>query len=127
LDFLGFIRPNQGFSKGYERKNKKKSTRVSSCVQNVSGLSYGVRPIGSPAQRLETRGAISESVLSDPNGLRRHFRIADSRNVRRATPPLISLPCALGLASTRRKNRQKAKGFLSPSETSGFATLVVSL
>jgi hypothetical protein len=36
LDFLGFIRRNRDFSKGYGRKNKKK-TRVSSCVQNVSG------------------------------------------------------------------------------------------
>jgi hypothetical protein len=36
LDFLGFIRPNRDFSKGYEQKNKKKSTRVSGCAQNVS-------------------------------------------------------------------------------------------
>jgi hypothetical protein len=36
LDLLGFIRPNRDFSKGYERKNKKKSTRVSGCMQNVS-------------------------------------------------------------------------------------------
>jgi hypothetical protein len=37
LDFLGFIRPNRDFSMGYGQKNTKKSTRVSSCVQNVSG------------------------------------------------------------------------------------------
>jgi hypothetical protein len=36
LDFLGFIRPNPGFSMGYGQKNKKNRTRVSSCVQNVS-------------------------------------------------------------------------------------------
>jgi hypothetical protein len=36
LDLLGFIRLNRGFSMGYEQKNKKKSSRVSSCVQNVS-------------------------------------------------------------------------------------------
>jgi hypothetical protein len=35
LDFLGFIRPNRDFSMGYGKKIKK-STRVSSCMQNVS-------------------------------------------------------------------------------------------
>jgi hypothetical protein len=40
LDFLGFIRPNPDFSMGYEQKNKKKSTRVSSCVQSVSSDSH---------------------------------------------------------------------------------------
>jgi hypothetical protein len=36
LDLLGFIRPNRDFSMGCERKNKKNSTRVSGCVQDVS-------------------------------------------------------------------------------------------
>jgi hypothetical protein len=40
LDFLGFIRPNRDFSKGYERKSKKNSTRVSGCVQNVSNALF---------------------------------------------------------------------------------------
>ena len=35
LDLLGFIRQNRDFSMGYERKNQKKSTRVSGCAQNV--------------------------------------------------------------------------------------------
>jgi hypothetical protein len=39
LDLLGFIRPNRDFSKGYERKNKK-STRVSSCMRNVSSATH---------------------------------------------------------------------------------------
>jgi hypothetical protein len=39
LDLLGFIRPNRDFSKGCGQKNKKKSTRVSGCVQIVSSRS----------------------------------------------------------------------------------------
>jgi hypothetical protein len=35
------------------------------------GEQYGIRLIGSPSRRI----AISESVLSDFNGLRRHFRV----------------------------------------------------
>jgi hypothetical protein len=39
-------------------------------------------------------------------------------------PPLISLPCVLGLDEAEKP--AKAKGFLAPSETNGFATLAVS-
>jgi hypothetical protein len=46
LDFLGFIRPNRDFLMGYERKNKKKSTRVSGCVQNVSDALSSFLPGG---------------------------------------------------------------------------------
>jgi hypothetical protein len=58
--------------------------------------------------------------LSDSNGLRRHFRVADSRNVRRASPnaPLISLPCVLAFDEAEKP--AKAKGFISQSETDGF-------
>jgi hypothetical protein len=45
-----------------------------------------IRLISSPARRLRTGGAIFESVLSHFKGLRRHFRVAVSRNVRRASP-----------------------------------------
>src|SRR6516162_9512168 len=43
---------------------------------------------------------------------------------RAPNPPLISLPCVLGLDEAERP--AKAKDSLSLSETSGFATLVVS-
>jgi hypothetical protein len=33
LDFLGFIRPNRGFSKGYKQKNKKNDPRLRLCAE----------------------------------------------------------------------------------------------
>ena len=108
---------------GYEQKNKKKSTRVSSCVRNVS---YGVRLIDSPAERLEPAAPISESVLSDSNGLRRHFRVAVSRYFRNARPESAVDFAPLRFGPRRGGKTSKSEGFLLPSETSGFATLVVS-
>jgi hypothetical protein len=92
----------------YEQKNKKKSTRVSSCVQNVS---CGVRLIDSPAHRLDRR---------------RDFRVAKSRNVRRVSPESAVDFAPLRFGPRRGGKPAKAKGFLSPSETSGFASLAVS-
>jgi hypothetical protein len=49
LDFLGFIRPNQDFSMGYEQKNKKKSTPVSVCAKTSQGAFHPFLP--RPARR----------------------------------------------------------------------------
>jgi hypothetical protein len=70
--------------------------------------------------------AISESVLSDSNGLRRHFRVAERRNVRRARPESAVDFAPLRFGPRRGGKTSKSEGFLSPSETSGFATLAVS-
>ena len=69
-----------------------------------------------------TGGATSESVLSDSNALRRQFRVASSRNVRHASPEsaVDFAPCVLDLDEAEKP--AKAKGFLSPSETDGFAS-----
>jgi hypothetical protein len=77
---------------GYEQKTKKNLTRVSGCVQNVS---YGVRLIDSPAERLGTGGAISES----PSGA--------TSAARAPNPPLISLPCVLGLDEAEKPAKAK--------------------
>jgi hypothetical protein len=49
LDFLGFIRPNRGFSKGYEQKNKK-NRLASQVVRKTSQtvfLSFSAQPAAS--------------------------------------------------------------------------------
>jgi hypothetical protein len=38
LDFLGFIRPNRGFSKGYEQENKKIGSRLRLCAKSLKAL-----------------------------------------------------------------------------------------
>jgi hypothetical protein len=35
LDFLGFIRPNRDFSKGYEKKIKKIDSRLKLCAKRL--------------------------------------------------------------------------------------------
>jgi hypothetical protein len=55
-----------------------------------------------------TGGAISES------------QTRATPAARAPNPPLISLPCVLGLDEVEKP--AKAKGFLSPSETNGFAS-----
>jgi len=60
--------------------------------------------------------------LSDSNGLRRHFRVAESGSARHARPEGRRFRgfCVLGLDEAEKP--AKAKGFISPSETNGFAT-----
>jgi hypothetical protein len=67
----------------------------------------------------------SESVWSDSNGLRRHFRVG-SRYVRRARPESAVDFAPPRFGPRRGGKTGKSEGYLSPSETSGFATLVVS-
>jgi hypothetical protein len=64
--------------------------------------------------------------LSDSNGWRRHFRVAEPRYVRRASPESAVDFAPLRFGRRRGGKPAKAKGFLSPSELNGFATLVVS-
>ena len=68
----------------------------------------------------------SESVWSDSNGLRRHFRVAEPRDVRRARPESAVDFAPPRFGPRRGGKTGKSEGYLSPSETSGFATLVVS-
>jgi hypothetical protein len=70
--------------------------------------------------------AISESVSSDVNGLRRQFRVAGSGNVRRARPESAADFAPLRLGPRRGGKTGKNERILSPSETIGFATVVVS-
>jgi hypothetical protein len=44
LVFLGFIRPNRGFSMGYERKNKKMGSRLKLCAKSLKRLSGHFSP-----------------------------------------------------------------------------------
>jgi hypothetical protein len=66
--------------------------------------------------------AISESDLSDSKGLQRHFRVAGlaTPDARTRRPPSISRHFVLNLDEAEKP--AKAKGFISPSETNGFAT-----
>jgi hypothetical protein len=64
--------------------------------------------------------------LSDSNGLRRLFRVAERRYVRRARPESAVDFAPLRFGSRRGGKIGKNERILSPSETSGFATLVVS-
>jgi hypothetical protein len=77
---------------------------------SIANQSYGVRLIGSPAARLEPGGAISESVLSDSNGLR-HSRVAGPRNLRRASREAAVDFAALAFWASKSGKTAKAKGF----------------
>jgi hypothetical protein len=106
LDLLGFIRPNRDFSKGYERRNKKKSnSRLKLCAERLIGS-----PLDSPPSSWSTR---------------RHFRVANSRDVRHAPESAVDF-APLRLGPRRGGKTGNSEGFLSPSETNGFATLAVS-
>ena len=108
---------------GYEQKNEKKiDSRLRLCSKRLIRSS----PDRFSRPAVATGGAVSESVLSDSNGLRRHFRVAERRNVRRAGPEAAVDFVPLRLGPRRGGKTSKSERILSPSETSGFATLVVS-
>jgi hypothetical protein len=74
----------------------------------------------------EPAGAISESVLSDFNGLRRHFRVARPRS-RGASAPREPrsgrrFRSHFVLALDETENQVKSTGVISPGETKRFAT-----
>jgi hypothetical protein len=64
--------------------------------------------------------------LSRLKGLRRHSRVAEPRNLRRASPEAaVDFAVLAFRASPSGKTRENER-ILSPSETSGFATLAAS-
>jgi hypothetical protein len=51
FQLLPFISPNRDFSKGYGRRNKNNSARISGCVQSVSPDAPLLSPREAPAER----------------------------------------------------------------------------
>ena len=114
------------FQRVTSEKIKKIDSRLRLCAKRLKRL-----PLLSPRHATSARPhfdpAVEKHIIppSDWNR-RRQFRVAEPRDVRHGAlkPPLISPLCVLGLDEAEKP--AKAKGFLSPSETDGFATLVVS-
>jgi hypothetical protein len=64
--------------------------------------------------------------LSDSNALRRHSRVAEPRNRRRASAESAVDFAVLAFWASTSGKTSKNERILSPSETSGFATLGAS-
>jgi hypothetical protein len=81
LDFLGFIRPNRDFSKGYERKNKK-NRLTSQVVRKTSHARYPpfTEPRGPPQRALHP---VNDKSIQDISELCKIFCPRRVRNTRR--------------------------------------------